>query len=239
MKIIALEAATEACSAALNLDGEILGRYEVAPRAHTEKLLPMLESLLAEAQLTLADIDALAFGRGPGSFTGVRIATATAQGIAFSADLPVIPISTLAALAQRALDQTPAADAVLTAIDARMGEVYWCSFGRDPHGLATPLAQETLCPPEQAPVADTDPTNAIGAGTGWASYADALLDLFGNQPIPLLDQLLPDAASVSRLAAPRYAAGKTLPPEQAVPVYLRDNVAQRPRFVKDNENNPS
>jgi len=227
MKLIALEAATEACSAALNLNGEIFARYEVAPRAHTEKLLPMLESLLAETGLALRDFDALAFGRGPGSFTGVRIATAAAQGIAFGADLPVIPVSTLAGLAQRALDES-GAERVLAAIDARMSEVYWGVYRRNKAGLAVVETPEMICPPDQAPVPERDRGSVVGAGTGWRAYGEALRTRVGSGEIALLDQLLPDAAAIARLGAALYEDGGISEAEQALPVYLRDKVASRP-----------
>ena len=124
MKLLALDTATEACSAALYIDGEIKQEYQLAPREHTRLILAMVESLLVEAGITIKQLDALAFGRGPGSFTGVRIATGAVQGMAYGADLPVVPVSTLASIAQSVHDEHQA-ESVLTAIDARMQAVYW------------------------------------------------------------------------------------------------------------------
>ncbi|MGB1311163.1 MAG: tRNA (adenosine(37)-N6)-threonylcarbamoyltransferase complex dimerization subunit type 1 TsaB, partial [Leucothrix sp.] len=132
MKILAIETATEACSAALYHDGGIISRYELAPRKHTQLILPMMDSLLAEAGLSKQALDAIAFGRGPGAFTGLRIAVGVTQGLALALDRPVIPISSLAAMAQQVLDATvDLASAMLDyipAIDARMGEVYWARY---------------------------------------------------------------------------------------------------------------
>jgi len=158
MKILALETATEACSAALNIDGEIRERFEIAPRGHSELILPMLESLLAEADIPLGQVDALAFGRGPGAFTGVRIGVGVAQGVAFGAELPVLPVSTLAALAQ-ATD----AGQVLAALDARMDEVYWGRYRRDERGLMRLQGEECVAAPEATPLAQGE--DWLGAGS--------------------------------------------------------------------------
>ena len=134
MKLLAIDTATEGCSAALVNDQQLLTRMEVQPRKHAELILPMLDELLSEAGLAISQLDALAFGRGPGAFTGVRIATGVIQGIAFGADLPVVPVSTLRALAQRAFQEYQHAN-VLTAFDARMDEVYWASYQLAENGL--------------------------------------------------------------------------------------------------------
>ena len=143
MKILAVETATEACSAALSVEGEIIERYTVSPREHSLLILPMLESLLAEAGLVLNQLDALAFGRGPGSFTGVRIAAGVIQGVAFGADLPVAPVSTLAAMAQDIFAKSRET-AVFTALDARMGEVYWGVYQKSEDGYATLWGEEAV-----------------------------------------------------------------------------------------------
>ena len=224
MKIIAIDTATEACSAAFLLEGEIVSRYELAPRTHTERLLPMLDELMAETELKLKDFDALAFGRGPGSFTGVRIAAAAAQGIALSAELPVIAVSTLAAMAQRAMDELDA-ESVLTAIDARMNEVYWSAYQKDGNGLAKALIDESVIPPENITV----PIEAkwTGVGTGWDPYYETLAERMGQKAIKVNAEFYPNAASICRLAEPLLLAGKATPAEQAIPVYLRNNVAKK------------
>ena len=217
MKILALETATEACSAALNIDGEIRERFEIAPRGHSALILPMLESLLTEADIPLGQVDALAFGRGPGAFTGVRIGVGVAQGVAFGADLPVLPISTLAALAQ-ATD----AGQVLAAIDARMDEVYWGQYRRDEGGLMRLQGEECVAAPEATPVAQGE--GWLGAGSGWGAYGNSLRARHAGQLGEVAVEALPHAAAVSRLAVAAFAAGEAVGAEQALPVYLRDKV---------------
>ena len=225
MKILAIDTATEACSAALSIDGETASRFEVAPRRHTELLLPMVDELLAEAGIALSALDAIAFGRGPGSFTGVRIATATAQGIAYSADLPVAPVSTLAAIAQAAMDERDV-PAVACAVDARMGEVYWATFRRDADGLAALEGEERVLPPAAVPLLDAGiPWH--GAGSGWEAYHDALIERLGAAPATLDARALPHAATIARLAAAAFKRGETVPPAEALPVYLRNRVTHQ------------
>lgn len=217
MIILALETATEACSAALNIDGEIIERFEIAPRGHSELILPMLDSLLAEADISLKQVDALAFGRGPGAFTGVRIGVGVAQGVAFGANLPVVPISTLAALAQG----TDVAQ-VLVAIDARMDEVYWGRYQRNPHGLMALQGEECVIVPEQTPLAEG--SGWLGAGSGWGAYGVSLGKRHAGQLLDVAADALPRAAAVSQLAIADFTAGKAVSAEQALPVYLRDKV---------------
>ena len=217
MKILALETATEACSAALNIDGEIRERFEIAPRGHSALILPMLESLLAEADISLQQVDALAFGRGPGAFTGVRIGVGVAQGVAFGADLPVLPISTLAALAQA----TDAAR-VLAAIDARMDEVYWGRYRRGESGLVRLQGEECVVAPAATPAVSGE--DWLGAGSGWGVYGDSLCARHAGQVSVQAPEALPSAAAVSQLGAAAFAAGEAVSAEQALPVYLRDKV---------------
>lgn len=241
MKLLALETATEACSAALFIDGALSERYEVAPRRHAELILPMIEDLLAEAQISLGGLDAIAFGRGPGAFTGVRIATGIVQGLAFGADLPVVPVSTLAALALGALSELPA-DAtvsergVLAAIDARMGEVYWGAYvatADSTIGLGVrQLGSELVLAPEMVTLPAEVASAAIDwreAGSGWQAWGEALRQgLQGQLAGRLLDggaERLPRAGEVVRLGAVGLVAGAAVPAEQALPVYLRNEVA--------------
>jgi tRNA threonylcarbamoyladenosine biosynthesis protein TsaB len=218
MIVLALETATEACSAALAIDGDIRERFAVAPRGHSQLILPMVDELLAEAGITLAQVDALAFGRGPGAFTGLRIAVGVAQGIAFGADLPVIPVSTLAALAQGC-----EADAVLAAIDARMDEVYWGAFRRNAAGLMQASGVETVAAPARVEVPEG--TDWVGAGSGWGAYEAALNAACAGRVIAWHAEALPHARDVARLGMAGLAAGETVSAEQALPVYLRDEVA--------------
>ncbi len=222
MNILALDTSAEACSVALNLDGVLIGRSEHAPRRHTERILPMLDQLLAEAGLSLKQLDAIAFGRGPGSFTGVRIAAGVTQGIALGADLPVLPISTLAALAQRAFAQR-GERAILTAFDARMKEVYWAGYCVDDSGLAVLVGQEAVLPPEQ--IALPEAGQWFGAGSGWAAYATVLMQTSGLEPSRVDPELFCRAEEMALLAAAELAAGRAVSADQALPVYLRDQVA--------------
>lgn len=223
-RLLAIDTATEACSAALWLDGEVREEYAFAPREHARRLLPMIEALLGAAGLALVDLDALAFGRGPGSFTGVRIAASLAQGLAFAARLPVVPVSTLAALAQGAADAGH--PRVLAAIDARMGEVYWAGYAVGDDGLVARLGDERVCPPAAVPVPEGD--GWFGVGTGWAAHAGTLCTRVGAALGGHDGTGLPRAAAVARLGVAVHARGGAIPAEQALPVYLRDRVAEKP-----------
>ena len=152
IKLLAIDTAESACSAALMVDGEVRSRMEQAARGHSERILPMMQSLLSEAGCSLNDLDTLAFGRGPGSFTGLRIAAGVIQGSALGAGLPVVPVSTLRALAQGAF-RMHGARQVLSALDARMAEVYWGAYALDGKDLMQPLIDELVCAPEAVPVA--------------------------------------------------------------------------------------
>ena len=221
MRLLAIDTSTEACSAALYLDGEVVQRYRIAPREHAALILPMCEEVLAEAGVARSALDGIAFGRGPGSFTGVRIAVSVAQGLAFALDCPVVPVSTLAALAQGAIRERGWAK-VLAAIDARMGEVYWGLFAGDADGLAVGVSAEVVTPPQYATVAVYD---ACGAGSGWQTYAEVLRDATG---IGEWDgERFPQAHDVVLLAAAAFARGQAVAAEQAVPVYLRDDVTHK------------
>ncbi len=223
MKILAIETATEACSAALAIDDTVIERHRIAPREHAALLLPMVEELLAEAGLALQQLDGLAFGCGPGSFTGVRIATSVAQGLAFGADLPVVPVSTLAALAQGAWREFGVPQ-VAAAIDARMQEIY-CGLYRERDGLMEVAVADGLYAPEAAP--DLPDGQWFGVGSGWEAYASALQQRYGNRLAGTAPQRFPHAQDVAVLAIPRCAAGETLAAEQALPVYLRDRVTHQ------------
>ena len=215
MKLLAFDTATEACSVAVNIDGEVIDRFELTPRRHSRDLLPMVEAVLAEAGLRLAQLDALAFGRGPGAFTGLRVATAMAQGLAFAVDLPVVPVSTLAALAQQGL-RTHQSTQVLSAIDARMDEVYWGAFTAS-DGLMVPVAPEVVVAPQNV----TAVAGAwFGMGTGWAFREQMAAKVIACQ----IDAW-PHAHDIATLAAAVVKQGKAVPAEQAMPVYLRDKVA--------------
>jgi len=225
MKILAIDTATEACSAALYIDGEINQQYRVAPREHGHIILPMIDQLLAEAGIRVSDLDALAFGRGPGSFMGVRIAAGVTQGIAFARDLPVVPISTLAAIAQTAHTAT-GASSVLSAIDARMNEVYWGAYRLSEHGCMHLVEEERVIAPDQ--VAKPGEGGWMGAGSGWSAYGEILTAAVGPGVLSgQMNECFPSAESIVKLALAEYQAGRHVPAAQAVPVYLRDNVAKK------------
>ena len=234
MRLLALDTATEACSAALWVDGDVAERYAVAPRQHATLILPMVQSLLAEAQLELTGLDAIAFGCGPGSFTGVRIATGVVQGLALGAELPVAPISDLAALAQRGRIE-PDCDEVWVAFDARMDEVYWGIYGFDEHGMACAIRADCVVSPDQVRVRDdgVDPRSVAtgrtvyAMGGGWSAYGARLNAALGVEPRIHADHL-PRAWQIAELAVRRVRDGELLPPERALPTYLRNEVARRP-----------
>lgn len=219
MKLLAIETATEACSVALWIDGEVRERHEVAPRRHTELVLPWAEALLAEAGVARAQLDAIACGRGPGAFTGVRLAVAIAQGLALALDRPVLAVSTLAALALEAEGH----DSILAAIDARMGEVYAGLFGRDADGLVSPLGEERLAAP--ATLALPEAAMLAGVGTGFAAEGGVLRERLATRLVECRPEALPHAAAVARLGARAFGRGEAIAPERLEPAYLRDKVA--------------
>ena len=217
MKILALDASTEVCSVALWTDGEVRERFETGSR-HSERILPMVQEMLDESGQVLTQLDAIAFGRGPGSFTGLRICAGVVQGLAFGADLPVVPVSSLAALAQ-GVD----APRVLAAFDARMHQVYWGAYVRNAQGMAEPVGEEKVLTPMQVPVPDD--AGWVGVGSGWDQYAAVLTARLKNRVAAWRAQCFPRARFVAQLGAYLYDKGMTLTPEQALPVYLRDDVA--------------
>lgn len=221
MKLLALETATEACSVALHIDGRVIARFRHAPRLQTALLLPMIEEVLAEAGIALGALDALAYSRGPGAFTGVRIAAAAVQALALARELPVVPVSSLQTLAQGAW-RVHGAPRVLAVFDARMDEVYAGLFALQ-GGLMRPVDDEHLCAPTMLPAALCG--ECFAAGNGVAAYEDALraqcvFTGCDTTLFPAAEDLLP-------LALEALAEGGGLPPERALPVYLRDEVWQK------------
>ncbi|MCG7201143.1 tRNA (adenosine(37)-N6)-threonylcarbamoyltransferase complex dimerization subunit type 1 TsaB [Marinobacter pelagius] len=224
MKLLALDTSSEGCSAALLVDGEITERFEVAPRGHTRLLMPMVRELLAEKELVPADLDALAFACGPGSFTGLRIATGVVQGLAWGLDLPVVPVSSLAAVALGAMQSLDISegDAVAVAFDARMGEVYWGCYRRN-GGRPELLGEERVCPPAAVSLSGKA-EHWYGAGPGWQFRNQMPAEVSGPM-VSVVPDLLLRASWVARLAEKPAAEGRTVPAEQAQPVYIRDEVA--------------
>ena len=223
MKLLAVETSTEACSAALFIDGEVRERFELAPKEHTKLILPMIDSLMAEAGLKPQQLDALAFSRGPGSFTGVRIATGVIQGIALGADLPVVPVSTLAAIAQDFFDHNDDSVAFV-AMDARMDEIFWGVYQRDAEGYAELLGDEAVTPAGSVEFPDLA---GMGIGSGWGVYRQQLMARLAGRVGGDKADLLPRAGAIARLGARGFERGMAVAVEQAMPVYLRDQVAKK------------
>ena len=221
MKLLAIETATEACSVAVWVDGEVQERFGIAPRRHAELTLPWAEQLLADTGVAKSQLDAIAVGRGPGAFTGVRLAIALAQGIALALDRPLLPVSTLAALAMRAAAKGDG-ERILSAIDARMGEVYLAAFVRDGEGVVA-LDDEVVVKPDAAMVPDGGDWH--GVGTGFAAADAALCARLGGRLASVDAEALPHAADVARLGALMFARGAAIAPERIEPAYLRNNVA--------------
>ena len=220
--ILALDTSTEACSCALAIDGRVHERYVVAPQQHASLILASIENLLHEHGLGFEDLDAVAWGRGPGSFTGLRIAAGVTQGIAFAAELPVVEVSTLAALALAAWNEQRQ-PRVFACLDARIDEVYWGLFEiRD--GLPVATAPEQLCKPEAIPGTTLDAAvqwGAIGNGLAYGTRFPAELQARFAHSLP---EALPRAGHIATLAAAAFDRGETIGAEQVRPVYLRDKV---------------
>ena len=216
--LLALDTATEACSVALLHDGKVTSHYEVIPRLHAQKLLPMIQQLLADAGIGLSAVDAIAFGRGPGAFTGVRIAIGVVQGLAFALERPVLPVSNLAVLAQRAFRERGVRQ-VAAAIDARMDEVYWGCY-REESGEMRLAGVEAVLAPQLAALPDDATGEWFGAGTGWGYGERINVALTGQDA-----SLLPHAEDLLSLARFAWARGEAIPADEAQPVYLRDKVA--------------
>lgn len=218
--ILALDTCTEACSVALIANGQTYSAFEEVPREHSQRLLPLVDTMLAQAGLSLKDIELIAYGRGPGSFTGIRICTSMTQGLALGADKPVIGISTLAAMAQNAISK--GARQVVVAIDARMGEVYWAQYV-DKDGLATLVGQELVSPPEAVSLSLDENQPIIACGTGFEAYPE-LLALAGGLQLDA-DSRLPAAINMLPLAQDGLSKGLQTSVDDLEPVYLRDTVA--------------
>jgi len=222
MKLIAFETATEACSVAVFADGQILERFEIAPRRHAELALPWAQALLAEAGFGKSQLDAIAVGCGPGAFTGVRLGVALTQGIALGLDIPVIPVSTLQALACCA-SSNGEQRRIVAAIDARMGEIYAAAFCSERNAL-TNLGQETVLAPDAFQLANGQ-NDWYGVGTGFAAQKGALATRLQHRFTAIDATALPHAGETARLAAQAFARGEAVAPEHLQPAYLRNQVA--------------
>ena len=217
MNILALETSTEYCSVALWLDGAIVERCERVGQKHSELLMEMLDGLLQDSGFRIQDVDGIAFGMGPGSFTGVRIACGVAQGLALGAALPVVGVCTLQALAQAS-----GHDRVIAALDARMAEVYHAAYEKRAGEWVT-VSEPSLCLPQDA--RQVEGTGWFGAGSGFAVHGAALEERYAGQLAGSDAQAVPQASAIAQLAAAMFAAEQGVDAAQAMPLYLRDKVA--------------
>ncbi len=221
--ILAIETATEACSAALLHRDHLYERYELAPQKHNSLILPMCEDLMHEAQIQFSDLNALAFGCGPGSFTGLRIAAGIIQGIAFAHQIPVIPISTLRALAQELYRQKKATK-ILTGLDARVNEIYWGVYQLDDLQLMQAVHDDQLVKPAEIYVPEN--SGWIGVGGAWQVYGEQLQNILQDKLIEVVPNVYPTATAVILCAKQDYLQGKVVSAEKALPVYLRDKIVK-------------
>jgi tRNA threonylcarbamoyladenosine biosynthesis protein TsaB len=220
LKILALDTSTEACSVSLFCNDQFVDGFEIAPRRHNALILPMLETVLAESGIALTQLDALAFGCGPGSFTGVRIAASVVQGIAFAVDLPVIPVSTLRALAQGAYRKW-GAQYVLSSIDAYVKEIYWGVYQLNQNKIMTAVTADSVCAPAYI-VFDHMEKNWVGVGSGWNNYTEILQEKIGGRLQQWHAHRYPNARDIAALAVVDYQQNKAVSAEHALPVYLSD-----------------
>ncbi len=221
--ILAIETSTVACSVALNIDGKIIENFQLIPREHASSLLPMIAVLMEQNNIGFDQLDAVAFGRGPGSFTGLRIATGVTQGIAFGASIPTVPISTLMAMARRAYLQT-GKNYIISCMDARIEQIYWSAFQVHSENSIESQSEEILSDPEELVVPECINENSwYGAGNGW-NYADRMPELAKPSFAEFYLDILPHAADIAALAAGAYLTGKVERAENIAPVYLRDKV---------------
>ncbi|MFT5164262.1 MAG: tRNA threonylcarbamoyladenosine biosynthesis protein TsaB [Alteromonadaceae bacterium] len=223
--ILAIDAATEACSVALQFNDHCYSLFEICPQQHSQRILPMVDEVLKQAGIRLSELDALAFSQGPGSFTGVRIGVGVAQGLAFGADLPLIGVSTLQTMAQRAITKH-GSKKVIAAIDARMGEIYTAQF-EDRDGLAVFVGNETVIKPDDADFGlvagePHEHCQIAGVGTGWQTYATQLAEKV--DAVVLTDILYPHAQDMLPLAIQALADNRQVEAQDAQPVYVRDTV---------------
>jgi tRNA threonylcarbamoyladenosine biosynthesis protein TsaB len=233
MKILSLETSTEYCSVAIWQDGVVASRCELAGQKHSEMLIAMIDEVLragchsqwagrtvpeaATTTLRIQDMDGIAYGSGPGSFTGVRIACGAAQGLALGAGLPVAGVCTLLALAEASGQER-----VIAALDARMGEIYCAAYEKH-EGVWITACEPTLCKPEAAPVVSGE--GWFGAGSGFAVFVDVLQSRYAGQLSDVDGTAIPQASAIAALGAVQFSCGLGVDAAAALPLYLRDKVA--------------
>ncbi len=219
MKLLAFDTSSSACSVGLSIDGKVTWRHEIAPMQQAKLILPIINELLKTAQIQITELDAIAFGCGPGSFTGVRIGVSVAQGLAFAADKPLIPVSSLAAIAQAAY-QDLGWRKLVVAVDARIQEIYWASYDVQENQLVKLIGKEQVSSPEEIILPDS---TWSGVGSAWEVYQDRIL----AQPELVDAERLPTASAILALAESRFHLGEVVSAAEATPVYLRDDVAKK------------
>jgi tRNA threonylcarbamoyladenosine biosynthesis protein TsaB len=221
MNLLALDTSTEYLSLALKLGDKIFTHYQAAGSASSQLVLPQIQILLDSANIKLGDLDGIAFGAGPGAFTGVRIASGVAQGLGYGANLPVVGINTLTAVAEES-----GQDKVVVCLDARMGEIYHAAFIKQ-NGVWLEISETKVCKPQVSPVLESN--DWVGAGGGWAAYKEVLMQIYSNHLSQSVNNVLPDitptAEAILRLAQPVFEAGQAKPAMHAMPIYIRNRVA--------------
>ena len=220
MKLLALDTSTAACSAALWQDGQVIELFELAANRHSALILGMVARVLADSGVVLNQCDAIAFGRGPGSFTGLRIGVGVVQGLAYGADIPVVPVSSLRAQAARVR-----AANVLAAFDARMGQLYWGRYRIFGDRVEPELKDVMLTASDLVSVPPDDPWTAVG--TGCDLYRDAIESANPDSEIRFVQRSYPHAMDVARVGVLDYQSGGMMPAAQAVPEYVRNQVTTR------------
>ena len=233
MKLLAIDTATEACSVALLVQqpgatAQLWVREQPPGPGHSAHILSLVQAVLEAGGVKLTEVDCLAFGRGPGGFTGVRLAASVTQGLAYGAGLVVVPVSDLLAVAQQALDRMPEAASVLVCNDARMQEVYWTCATRGDDGLAAPAMSEQVGRPETVKLPSELKRPILGAGRGFA-VSPVLDERFRGEFLRIEAELLPSAREIALLAVPAWLRGQGVTPDHAQPVYLRNDVARPSR----------
>jgi tRNA threonylcarbamoyladenosine biosynthesis protein TsaB len=219
MNVLAFDTSGESCSVALYTSQQCIEKISLEPRKQAERLLPMVDALLTDAGITRSDLNGLALTHGPGAFTGVRVAISAAQGLAYALDIPVVTVSTLAALAQGAYRKFEWRH-VVAAMDARMGEVYWGCYQLNDNNLMQTMDEDKVSSAKQVILPDDLNLYWHGAGSGWANYADELPLIKSHHVLNV------EAFDIITLALPAFAAGRVLTAAEIKPVYLRDNVVR-------------
>ena len=216
MNLLALDTSTEFLSLALQLGDKSFSHYQHAGQASSQLVLPQIQALLDSAKITLKDLDGIAFGAGPGAFTGVRVACGVAQGLGFGANIPVVGVNTLLAVAQASGEER-----VIVCLDARMGEIYHAAFERENNSWKE-LSATQVCKPQDSPVLARE---AVGVGSGWIVYGEILSKVYAKNLLKVLENITPKAEAILQLAAPIFAAGQAKPASEAMPIYIRNRVA--------------